>query len=84
MELDSDIIKQLMYYKDEYQRLQRFIVYTTFRLMKRDWNVIPDLEYDNFNENPYLWALSDELKKILNELNKMNFIKNGDKVKLKD
>ncbi len=65
MELDSDIIKQLMYYKDEYQRLQRFIVYTTFRLMKRDWNVIPDLEYDNFNENPYLWALSDELKKYL-------------------
>ena len=84
MELDSDIIKQLMYYKDEYQRLQRFIVYTTFRLMKRDWNVIPDLEYDNFNENTYLWALSDELKKILNELKKMNFIKNGDKVKLKD
>lgn len=68
MELDSDIIKQLMYYKDECQRLQRFIVYTTFRLIKRDWNVIPDLEYDNFNENPYLWALSDELKKILNEL----------------
>ena len=68
MELDSDIIKQLMYYKDEHQRLQRFIVYTTFRLIKRDWNVIPDLEYDNFNENPYLWALSDELKKILNEL----------------
>lgn len=65
MELDSDIIKQMMYYKDEYQRLQRFIVYTTFRLMKRDWNVIPDLEYDNFNENPYLWALSDELKKYL-------------------
>jgi hypothetical protein len=65
MELDSDIIKQLMYYKDEYQRLQRFIVYTTFRLIKRDWNVIPDLEYDNFNENPYLWALSDELKKYL-------------------
>ena len=84
MELDSDIIKQLMYYKDEYQRLQRFIVYTTFRLIKRDWNVIPELEYDNFDENPYLWALSDELKKILNELNKMNFIKNGDKVKLKD
>lgn len=68
MELDSDIIKQLMYYKDEYQRLQRFIVYATFRLIKRDWNVIPDFEYDNFNENPYLWALSDELKKILNEL----------------
>jgi hypothetical protein len=68
MELDSDIIKQLMYYKDEYQRLQRFIVYTTFRLMKRDWNVIPELEYDNFGENPYLWALSDELKKILNKL----------------
>ena len=68
MELDSDIIKQLMYYKDEHQRLQRFIVYTTFRLIKRDWNVIPDIEYDNFNENPYLWALSDELKKILNEL----------------
>ena len=68
MELDSDIIKQLMYYKDEYQKLQRFIVYTTFRLIKRDWDVIPDIEYDNFNENPYLWALSDELKKILNEL----------------
>ena len=60
MELDSDIIKQLMYYKDEYQRLQR--------LIKKDWNVIPDFEYDNFNENPYLWALSEELKKILNEL----------------
>lgn len=68
MELDSDIIKQLMYYKDEYQRLQRFIVYTTFRLMKRDWNIIPELEYDNFDKNPYLWSLSDELKKILNEL----------------
>lgn len=68
MGLDSDIIKRLMYYKDEYQRLQRFIVYTTFRLMKRDWNVIPELEYDNFDENPYLWVLSEELKKILNEL----------------
>ena len=68
MELDSDIIKQLMYYKDEYQRLQRFIVYTAFRLIKRDWNVIPELEYDNFDENPYLWTLSDKLKKILNEL----------------
>ena len=68
MELDSDIIKQLMYYRDEYQRLQRFIVYTTFRLMKRDWNIIPELEYDNFDENPYLWDLSEKLKKILNEL----------------
>lgn len=68
MELDSDIIKQLMYYKDEYQRLQRFIVYTTFRLIKRDWDVIPELEYDNFDENPYLWDLSEKLKKILNEL----------------
>ena len=68
MELDSDIIKQLMYYRDEYQRLQRFIVYTTFRLIKRDWDVIPELEYDNFDENPYLWDLSEKLKKILNEL----------------